>query len=1184
MAKKKIDFDKYAAGLFSRTEQYADRVRRHYASAVDELLKLTAKSDLGESGAFSFGDDTKLSEKANAILRGLYSAVYGEIQNGVQAEWEFANLSCDALIESIFGKGLQESNHFARWFSRNKEAMDSFFTRKSAYGGLNLSQKVWRYTGDLKTEMECALTLSLGQGDSAATVSRRVRKYLQEPDRMFRRFRVKTGEKKIYDEEGNVIGTEPIYGRRWKRKVIDPQTGAVTWENFNPRDYHPGRGVYRSSYKNAMRLTRTETNIAYRSAEQDRWQRLDFVVGYEIKLSNNHPKPDICNDLKGKYPKDFVFKGWHPQCRCYVVPVLASLDEFVNMEKDILDGKEPNQPSGVVNNPPKEFYDWWNKNRERIESSTSMPYWVLDNEKVIYGGKPIPKWDYKKVLRSLSDDDVDEYCESIYYFLYPDKGAKERRAYFRSFENNRKLFDSLYDQLQKSGSDGYLSMIEPQYRELMSLLKVDGRLTVLIENGYIRGGYYKELNQLLRDGNLNKITGKGKEILDAMDSAISRSILPTDMLLNRNVGADFLSSHLGISTNLAASEKIALINKKIGSTITEKGFSSTSALYDRTAMSHGEVRIKILAQRGTHGYVSPNLTESEIILGRGQRFKIISAELADDGKIELTVKTVDKGKKIKSQEECARILRDWEERAKKNQNILTMAGNVSKVAKYYPEIDISKLEEYITSKQVGLADKEARNIAQHVLAAKKDEKLLSQLIPDVHGWKTQFSSAELHQVYDAVDAKIKASKGSTLEAWRDAMAYEAKWVKEHPKYTTSIVAQSAYEYQEKLAVEQIWWRDTQAKAANYQSVLGAMFKKDAETLATAITNQDRKTAEFFLKKFEKWDDVVKRADVIYAGVGSRHPELISELKSQIRKGHIKNATAELASLEKWNTSDYILEAARGIESPSAEIKALIADLESSFKSRDLARAESISAKLKTIAGISDPDDLEAYIAKHYTTEFTVHDQASYEHTMNMFGDSSEKPWTNSPVDARQAFVDYTGCSSGLILSDTGMGRPNAHAKLMDTILDQTAISEDVVLRSGQDYDVAGFVFGDEFRELLAKGNLDELNSRFRGTIGLNKAYMSTSFSKFGGFAKEFEFHIYAPKGTKMINASGFSCCDRLDRGVDWDGREFFSIWKDGGETEIILHRGLKYKFVKAEAGVGKGGTARIYIQIVGEER
>lgn len=623
MAKKKIDFDKYAAGLFTRTEQYADRVRRHYATAVDELLKLTAGGDLGASGAFSFGDNTKLSEKANSILRGLYSAVYGEIQNGVQAEWEYANLSCDALIESIFGKGLNESNHFARWFSRNKDAMDSFFRRKSAYGGLNLSQKVWKYTGDLKTEMECALTLSLGQGDSAATVSRRVRQYLQEPDKMFRRFRVKTGEKKFYDEEGNVIGTEPIYGRRWKRKVIDPQTGAVTWENFNPRNYHPGRGVYRSSYKNAMRLTRTETNMAYLTAEQDRWQRMDFVVGYEIKLSNNHPMPDICNDLKGKYPKDFVFKGWHPQCRCYVVPILASQEEFVKMEKAILDGKEPPSPSGIIRKPPKGLRDWWRENQERVESATSIPYWVADNHDYIY-------------------------------------------------------------------------------------------------------------------------TGRSKT------------------------------------------------------------------------------------------------TREE-------------------------------------------LLRRWEERAKKNQNILTMARNVSKVAKYYPEIDLTKLEEYIAGKQVGMADQEARAVAQQVLTAKKDEQLLSQLIPDVHGWKAQFSSAELHQVYNAVEKKLADISGKTLEEQLKLLSKEATYVadpnylKPHKLYPTWEVAQSAYAKQIARVQDEIDWKaigDVLAEAKTFKTKSQPYLDLVGQ-LEAAIASKDKANAKFIVSDMQAKREALKKAADARARKKAGSPSAIS---------------------------------------------------------------------------------------------------------------------------------------------------------------------------------------------------------------------------------------------------------------------------------------------------------------------
>lgn len=558
MAKKKIDIDKYASGLFGRTEEYADKVRQHYAAAVEELLKLAAGRDTGSSGTFSFSDNKKLSEKANNVLRGLYSSVYNEIKGGVKAEWEYANLSCDALIESIFGKGLQEDNHFARWFSRNQDAMDAFFKRKSAYGGLNLSQYVWKYTGDLKKEMELALTLSLGKGDSAATVSRHVRQFLQEPDSMFRRFRVKVGEKKIYDEEGNVIDTQPVYGRRWKRKVTDPLTGAVTWENFSPRNYHPGQGVYRSSYKNAMRLTRTEVNMAYRTAEQDRWQRLDFVIGYEIKTSNNHPAPDICDDLKGKYPKDFVFKGWHPQCRCKCIPLLATEDEFVAMQQALLDGKSAPRPKNTIRKPNDDFYKWVEANKERMETATSMPYWVQDNQDYINGKKKI---------------------------------------------------------------------------------------------------------------------------------------------------------------------------------------------------------------------------------------------------------------RTKTEEEREAIRKRWAERAKKNQQIIKMANNVVKVAQYYPEIDLSKLQGYIDAKQVSLANTEARAIAKEVAAIKKDEKALSVLIPNVHEWKKQFTSTELHGVYDAVEQKLNKWTGLSLQDQAKKLDFEAyKYIggnmnNVQQKYKTWQVSQAAYIKKLASVQDLIEWED-----------------------------------------------------------------------------------------------------------------------------------------------------------------------------------------------------------------------------------------------------------------------------------------------------------------------------------------------------------------------------------------
>ena len=387
--------------LFSRTEHYADNVRRLYATATDELLKLSAmKASNGVSAAFSFSDSKRLSEQANTILRALYSGVYNEIKGGVIAEWGNANKSCDALITSIFGRKVKEDNHYARYFARNKESVDAFFKRKSEYGGLNLSQRVWKYVGDFKTEMEMALSVAMGEGKSAATVSREVRKYLQRPDMMFRRFRVKTGEQDIFDADGNVVRKEPVYGRVWKRKAVDAVTGNVSWQTVNLKDYSFGRGVYRSSHKNAMRLARTETNMAYRTADQERWRQLDFVIGYRVVLSDNHPEPDICNDLsarrgekgsRGVYPKDFVFKGWHPQCRCYVVPILADEKEFDKIQEAILNDEPIPESKSVIREPNKYFQDWWKSNKKRVSEAQSLPYWVKDNPK------------YTKIKREKTD-------------------------------------------------------------------------------------------------------------------------------------------------------------------------------------------------------------------------------------------------------------------------------------------------------------------------------------------------------------------------------------------------------------------------------------------------------------------------------------------------------------------------------------------------------------------------------------------------------------------------------------------------------------------------------------------------------------------------------------------------------------------------------------------------------------
>ena len=164
--------------------------------------------------------------------------------------------------------------------------------------------------------------------------------------------------------------------------------------------YHPGQGIYRSSAKNAQRLTRTEINMAYRESEYLRWQQLDFIVGIRVMLSNNHtiknskgepvPFVDICDTLAGDYPKTFKFVGWHPQCRCFAVPIMADYDEYnknrANRLKAIVKGAQyKSLPSRrTVKDVPKAFRDYISNIEERAKGWKSMPYYIRDN---FNGGK-----------------------------------------------------------------------------------------------------------------------------------------------------------------------------------------------------------------------------------------------------------------------------------------------------------------------------------------------------------------------------------------------------------------------------------------------------------------------------------------------------------------------------------------------------------------------------------------------------------------------------------------------------------------------------------------------------------------------------------------------------------------------------------------------------------------------------
>ena len=355
-------YERRLTAYLARQMQSIDKlIDTSVGQIVRRTLLLSSVSNLNAQEDFFFKNYPALSNAVDGILAGLSNSLFGNIVTGIEWSWDLSNMKNDDMVSRLvrsIGAGRVPSEAIARWNQKNLPALEAFEDRR--IGGMSLSSKVWDYTKGMKGDLELALDLGLGEGLSADKLSRQVRGYLREPDRLYRRVR---------DEKG------------------------VLRLSKSASNYHPGQGVYRSSYKNAKRLASTETNMAYRSADYQRNQQLDFILGIRINLSKNHtclnskgePVPffDICDELQGDYPKDFKFTGWHPNCRCYVTTILPDKDEFakylVNMDEN---GESSYELSGKITEMPPNYTDWVERNADRIQAAEergTLPYFLKDN-------------------------------------------------------------------------------------------------------------------------------------------------------------------------------------------------------------------------------------------------------------------------------------------------------------------------------------------------------------------------------------------------------------------------------------------------------------------------------------------------------------------------------------------------------------------------------------------------------------------------------------------------------------------------------------------------------------------------------------------------------------------------------------------------------------------------------------
>jgi hypothetical protein len=357
--------------LLELDAQTASRLKRLYSEFSSEIANIPGiKSYLSGKKLKSFSDINGIKGIDGKIDK-LIDEIYSIVTSAQETAWRIGEKVTETLVLSKISTELADNLRKSGLFKHRNKAMDAFKFNKDKF---DISTRVWK--DGIKAQIEESVQLAVSNGESAQKLSKDLREYLQEPKKLFRRIRDKeTGELKL---------------------------------SKAAKQYHPGQGVYRSSYMNARRLAATEINNSYRMAEWESYQNNPVIVGFQIRLSNNHtlknpktgkPEPfiDICDYAQGRYPKDFVWYGWHPHCRCIMTPIFATQEDIAAMTQAILDGKEPTtvKPKMITDIPDK-FIKWSQTHKKQISGWSALPYYVTNNPK--YAEK---YFIYPKVFKDL---------------------------------------------------------------------------------------------------------------------------------------------------------------------------------------------------------------------------------------------------------------------------------------------------------------------------------------------------------------------------------------------------------------------------------------------------------------------------------------------------------------------------------------------------------------------------------------------------------------------------------------------------------------------------------------------------------------------------------------------------------------------------------------------------------------
>jgi hypothetical protein len=320
--------DGYERNHFNDQDRMVALIKTYYDYVVQKISPLIAANAV----------KSVIDRKIDELLKEMVSKTTLAIETGMQTSWEISIKKTNDIFETEYkGMALPPAIQNALDNKRN-DALQQFIAEKN--NGQTLSDRVWKTADQFKELVDEKIESGLYDGTSAVKIAKDLRS-----------------------------------------ELLNPST-----------QKNPGQGVYKSPVKNAERLSRTQTNRAYRQSDQASWQNNPMVLGYEIKLSNtSKPKTrcELCRMLTGRYPVTFVWNGWHPQCLCFKVPILMSREQLNQYNKLVATGEDTaNNIAAItykdrVSEPPTALNDWIEQNHERVGGWKQNPYWWNDNKGIV---------------------------------------------------------------------------------------------------------------------------------------------------------------------------------------------------------------------------------------------------------------------------------------------------------------------------------------------------------------------------------------------------------------------------------------------------------------------------------------------------------------------------------------------------------------------------------------------------------------------------------------------------------------------------------------------------------------------------------------------------------------------------------------------------------------------------------